>query len=91
MATRDAVAAIVAGRTADDWRPVLAAADCCATVMASLVEALADPHFVNRGLFAHTVAGPSGATMPALPVPIDPQFRGDPAAAKAVPKLGEDG
>jgi crotonobetainyl-CoA:carnitine CoA-transferase CaiB-like acyl-CoA transferase len=91
MATRDAVAAIVAGRTADDWRPVLAAADCCATVMASLVEALSDPHFVNRGLFAHIVAGPSGATMPALPVPIDPQFRGDPKAAKAVPKLGEDG
>ncbi len=40
-------------------------------------EALRDPHFVERGLFAHQVAGPTGATMPALPVPIDPQFRGD--------------
>ena len=50
---------------------------------------LRDPHFVSRGLFAHKVAGPSGAAMAALPVPIDPQFRGDPAIAKAVPKLGD--
>jgi hypothetical protein len=52
-----------------------------------LEEALRDPHFVGRGLFAHRVAGPGGATMPALPVPIDPQFRADPAEVKAVPKL----
>ena len=45
--------------------------------MATLEEALRDPHFVARGLFAHQVAGPTGATMPALPVPIDPQFRDD--------------
>jgi crotonobetainyl-CoA:carnitine CoA-transferase CaiB-like acyl-CoA transferase len=88
MATKAAVAAIVAGKTSDEWRPVLAAADCCVTIMATLEEALHDPHFVERGLFAHKVAGPSGAAMPALPVPIDPQFRGDPGVAKAVPKLG---
>ena len=74
-ATKAAVAAIIAGRSADEWRPVLAAADCCVTIMATLEEALRDPHFVARGLFAHQVAGPSGATMPALPVPIDPAFR----------------
>ena len=44
---------------------------------------------VARGLFAHQVAGPTGATMPALPVPIDPQFRAEPRVAKAVPKLSE--
>ena len=57
--------------------------------MATLEEALHDPHFIERGLFAHQVAGPTGATMPALPVPIDPQFRGDPRNAKAVPRLNE--
>jgi hypothetical protein len=34
-----------------------------------------DPHFVRRGLFAHQVATASGKTMPALPVPVAPQFR----------------
>jgi crotonobetainyl-CoA:carnitine CoA-transferase CaiB-like acyl-CoA transferase len=66
---------------------VFAKADCCVTIMATLEEALRDPHFVARGLFAHQVAGPQGATMPALPVPIDPQFRDPPETIKAVPKL----
>jgi alpha-methylacyl-CoA racemase len=86
-ATRAAVAKIIAGRTAEEWRPLFAAADCCVTIMATLQQALHDPHFVERGLFAHQVAGPTGATMPALPVPIDPQFRGDAGTMKAVPKL----
>jgi alpha-methylacyl-CoA racemase len=88
-ATKAAVAAIIAGKTAAEWRPVLAAADCCATVMATLEDALRDPHFTGRGLFAHQVAGPSGAQMPALPVPIAPAFRDDPGVTKAVPKLNE--
>ena len=74
-ATKAAVAAIIAGRNADEWRPVLAKADCCVTIVATLEEALRDPHFVGRGLFGHKVSGASGATMPALPVPIDPAFR----------------
>jgi len=88
-ATKNAVAAIVAGKTAAEWQPVFAAADCCVTIMASLEEALNDPHFVGRGLFAHKVAGPSGATMPALPVPIDPAFRSSPNQIRAVPKLSD--
>ena len=88
-ATKVAVAAIIAGRSADEWRPLFAAADCCVTIMATLEEAMHDPHFVARGLFAHQVAGPTGATMPALPVPIDPRFRADPRDVKAVPKLSE--
>jgi crotonobetainyl-CoA:carnitine CoA-transferase CaiB-like acyl-CoA transferase len=87
-ASKAAVAKIIAGKSAEEWRPLLAAADCCATIMATLSEALRDAHFVGRGLFAHQVAGPSGATMPALPVPIDPQFRDDPDVVKKVPKLG---
>ena len=88
-ATKAAVAQIVVGRTSDEWRPVFAKADCCVTVVASLEEALRDPHFAGRGLFDHKVSGPSGLTMPALPVPIDPGFRGR-AKSKPVPALGAD-
>jgi crotonobetainyl-CoA:carnitine CoA-transferase CaiB-like acyl-CoA transferase len=88
-ATKAAVADIVAREIAEHWRPKFAAADCCVTIMASLEEALRDPHFVERGLFAHTVAGPSGKTMPALPVPIAETLRARPGV-KASPKLGAD-
>ena len=82
-------AAIIARETAAHWRPKFAAADCCVTLMASLEEALHDPHFVERGLFAHQVAGASGKTMPALPVPIAASLRGAPEV-KLSPKLGAD-
>jgi len=85
--TKAAVAAIVAAATADHWRPKLAAADCCATIVSSLEEALADPHFAARGLFAYSVAGPSGATMVALPLPVEPQFREPPEKVKGAPEL----
>jgi alpha-methylacyl-CoA racemase len=38
-ATKVAVATIIAGKTAGEWRPVFAAADCCVTIMATLEEA----------------------------------------------------
>lgn len=77
-ATRDAVAKLIAGRTADDWKPVFAQADCCTTIVTPLQEAMRDPHFIERGLFAHEIKTASGKTMPALPVPIDAQFRNKP-------------
>ena len=88
-ATKAAVAEIVRRETADHWRPKLAAADCCATIMASLEDALHDPHFVERGLFAHRVSGASGATMPALPMPIAETLREKPSV-KPSPALGAD-
>jgi crotonobetainyl-CoA:carnitine CoA-transferase CaiB-like acyl-CoA transferase len=88
-ATKTAVAAIIARETAQHWRPKFAAADCCVTIMASLEEALHDPHFVERGLFVHQIAGASGKTMPALPVPIAATLREKPGA-RASPKLGAD-
>ena len=85
MATRDAVARLIAGKTAEEWRPILAAADCCATIVAPLEEALRDPHFVARELFAHKVASAKGKTIPALPLPIATAFRGTAGAKKAPP------
>jgi alpha-methylacyl-CoA racemase len=88
-ATKAAIAQIVKRETAAHWRPKFAAADCCVTIMASLEEALHDPHFVERGLFAHKISDACGATMPALPLPIAPSLRGKPDI-KAAPKLGAD-
>jgi crotonobetainyl-CoA:carnitine CoA-transferase CaiB-like acyl-CoA transferase len=82
-ATRDAVARLIAAKTADAWRPVFAAADCCATIVVPLQEAMRDPHFITRGLFAHSVETASGKSLPALPLPIAPEFRGKPGARKA--------
>ena len=84
-----AVAKLIAARTADEWRPIFAAADCCTTIVVPLEQAMRDPHFVERGLFAHQVESASGKTMPALPLPIAPQFRDKPGAKKA-PPLGKN-
>ncbi|MCK9919303.1 CoA transferase [Microbacteriaceae bacterium K1510] len=86
-ATRDAVAKLIVARTADEWRPLLAQADCCATIVTPLEEALRDPHFVARGLFAHEVAVGKDKTLPAIPVPIAPQFRDTPKP-KTAPRGG---
>ena len=59
---------------------------CCA-IVASVEEALADPHFAVRRLFAHRLNA-DGRSIPALPVPIDPQLRGT-ETEKSYPALGE--
>jgi alpha-methylacyl-CoA racemase len=87
-ATRAAVAILIGARSADEWRPIFAAADCCTTIVVPLEQAMRDPHFVERGLFDHTVESASGKTFPAVPLPIAPQFRNKPGAKKA-PPLGK--
>jgi alpha-methylacyl-CoA racemase len=74
-ATRDAIKTIIAAETSDYWRPKLAAADCCATIVATLEEALADPHFIDRGLFGPKVEMPNGQKINAMPLPIEPSLR----------------
>jgi crotonobetainyl-CoA:carnitine CoA-transferase CaiB-like acyl-CoA transferase len=81
-ATRDAVAAIIATRTSEEWAPAFAKADCCTTIVAPLEEALRDRHFIERGLFAHRLTV-GGKDIMALPLPLDPQFRGAPMSKKA--------
>jgi alpha-methylacyl-CoA racemase len=84
-ATRNAVAKLIVARTADEWRPIFAKADCCTTIVVPLHQAMRDPHFVARGLFAHQVASSAGKTIPALPLPISPEFRDKPGIKKAPP------
>ncbi|RDV01157.1 CaiB/BaiF CoA transferase family protein [Undibacter mobilis] len=77
-ATAEAVAQIVASRSSGEWAPIFAKADCCTTIVAPLEEALRDPHFVERGLFVQRLTLGDGRDIPALPVPVDPQFRAKP-------------
>ncbi len=88
-ATIAAVAGILASQGTAHWRAVFARADCCCCPVASLQDAMANPHFIARGLFAHGVAASDGRRMPALPMPIDPAFRAPPGDV-AAPALGAD-
>lgn len=82
------VAEIIGSRSADDWRTCFAGADCCCSVVANVQEALADPHFAERGLFRHVLANENGLTLPALPIPIDAAFRDPPGTTLSAPALG---
>jgi crotonobetainyl-CoA:carnitine CoA-transferase CaiB-like acyl-CoA transferase len=85
--TRAAIARCIATRTAAAWRDALAGKDVCCAVVASVEEALADAHFLARGLFARQLAS-GGSAIPALPVPVDPAFRRE--AVLGYPALGAD-
>lgn len=85
--TTEAVASIVAARPASYWRERIAGRDCCCSVVATVEEAVADPHFKARGLFDHFVRNEVAAELPALPVPIDPGFRAPPGSVETAPGL----
>jgi crotonobetainyl-CoA:carnitine CoA-transferase CaiB-like acyl-CoA transferase len=89
-ATKREVGHIVRTRIASEWAPIFAAADCCVTIIATLEEALADPHFVTRGLFAHRIEDDVGETSSALPLPIAPVLRTAPDRLMKVAPLGAD-
>jgi glycerate 2-kinase len=83
------VRALVAAHCSLHWRMVFEKADCCCTVLRDLREAVEDPHFVERGIFAHKLENEAGATIPALPVPVVPQFRAPKAWTRAAPALAD--
>jgi crotonobetainyl-CoA:carnitine CoA-transferase CaiB-like acyl-CoA transferase len=85
--TREAVAAIMASRTADEWMQRFAGVDACVSVVKSLKEAVASPHFHARGLFQTRVANEAGGEIPSLPLPIAAALRVQGGAA--APALGE--
>jgi crotonobetainyl-CoA:carnitine CoA-transferase CaiB-like acyl-CoA transferase len=88
-ATAERVGALIAAHPSEYWRTVFGRANCCCSIVASLPEAIADPHFLSRGLFAHHVRAAGGARMAALPVPVDAGFRAPPGDS-AAPSLGAD-
>jgi crotonobetainyl-CoA:carnitine CoA-transferase CaiB-like acyl-CoA transferase len=87
-ATAEAVAALIAARSAGEWEARFEQVDVCCTIVRTVAEAVADPSFAARGLFDRLTGDGGGATMPALPVPLDPQLRAGESEV-AAPKLGE--
>ncbi|MGE0557873.1 MAG: CaiB/BaiF CoA transferase family protein [Burkholderiales bacterium] len=94
-ATKEAVAKRVRARTESELHTLIAGKDVCCSLMASVEEALRDPHFAARGVFNHKL-NDSGRSITALPVPVVNAFRsvrleaGYPALGEANPLLGAD-
>ena len=87
-ATIARVAEIIRSKDAADWESRFRGQDCCCTVVKSAREALSDPQFVARGLFAHRLINAQGQVMPALPVPVNDAFRASSDTPIAAPTLG---
>src|SRR5688572_12278803 len=86
-ATRAAVAERVAARTADELTALFRGHDVCCAIAVSVEDALRDPHFAARGVFARTLQA-SDQSMTALPVPVVDAFRAQDTQA-GYPELGE--
>ncbi len=85
--TRRAVAERIRSATADAWRARFAGQDVCCSVVATLDEAVENPHFRARRLFERSVTA-DGRRIPALPLPVAPEFRSS-QPATSYPALGE--
>jgi alpha-methylacyl-CoA racemase len=86
-ATRTAVAERVRARTGDELQALFAGKDVCCALVAGLEDALADPHFIARGVFGRELTA-NGKRIAALPVPVADAFRA-PQRAAGYPDLGE--
>ena len=85
--TKRAVAQRLREKTAEAWREIFAGKDVCCSVVASMQEALQDPHFKTRGVFDRKLSA-DGKSIVALPVPVADQFRGASESA-GYPALGD--
>lgn len=86
-ATKAAVEERIRQRSAEELTQLFDGRDVCCTVAVSLRDALIDPHFVARDVFAKQLATGAKA-ISALPVPVAPAFRGESRSA-GYPELGE--
>ena len=82
------VAEIIRSKDAAYWESRFRGQDCCCTVVKSAREAVTDPQFVARGLFAHRLINAQGQIMPALPVPVNDAFRASADTPVLAPALG---
>jgi alpha-methylacyl-CoA racemase len=87
--SRQRVAEVIERQPVAFWLERLAGVDACTVRVMSLEDAVADQHFVQRGLFDRKVRLTSGDEISALPVPIANAFRSDKHTVDA-PALGAD-
>ncbi|MGB7206697.1 MAG: CoA transferase [Anderseniella sp.] len=88
LATIAAVRALLSEHPSTHWEPLLEKADCCCSIVKTLEQAMRNIHFHDRGLFDHTIFNEEGDTLPATPVAVAPQFRGEPLSEKSAPSVG---
>lgn len=68
-ATRAAVQTLIGRKTSQEWRTIFGDA-CCCSVVATMDEALANPHFRAAGLLSGRAATPAGHEIAAIDVPL---------------------
>ena len=79
---------IIEQREKNYWLDVFNKADCCCSIVKSVEEAINDNHFKVRKIFENKIINNLGEEIPALPIPVDMQFRKDQKRASA-PSLGD--
>ena len=78
---------IIGQKNKNYWLEVFNKADCCCSIVKSIEEAVNDHHFKVREIFSNKISNDLGEEIPALPIPIDKQFRKEKVSDTA-PKLG---
>ena len=78
---------IIALNDKNYWSEVFNKADCCCSIVKSIEEAVNDHHFKVREIFSNKIVNNLGEEIPALPIPVDKQFRKE-KVSDVVPKLG---
>ena len=79
---------IIGQKEKNYWLDVFNKADCCCSIVKSIEEAVNDNHFKVRKIFENKIINNLGEEIPALPIPVDMQFRKDQKRASA-PSLGD--
>ena len=79
---------IIGQKEKNYWLDVFSKADCCCSIVKSIEEAINDNHFKVRKIFENKIINNLGEEIPALPIPVDMQFRKDQKRASA-PSLGD--
>ena len=74
---------IIGQKEKNYWLDVFNKADCCCSIVKSIEEAINDNHFKVRKIFENKIINNLGEEIPALPIPIDMQFRKDQKRASA--------
>jgi alpha-methylacyl-CoA racemase len=89
QATVRAVADLIAKRPAAEWMQRFEGRDACCNLVRNIEEALRDPHYRGRELFAHAITATSGGTLMASSVPFASALR-EPRTEVPYPALGAD-
>ena len=81
------IRALINLKTKKQWSHIFLQADCCCSIVKSLEEAMDDNHFKYREILSRKVSNIDGNQIPALPIPINNQFRNSKLIDEA-PEIG---